>query len=160
LWCFPSFPMKRSMLLLIVVVPMLTGLPVRGHSAQDAVTDKHVAVLIERMLNADTEQKAFANLEGLGCAAVPAIIRRMDDRRRLPDPQIALRNKSPQAFEGIRHYGPEEVVDALAAILNQMTGQDFGFIYNGAADEERTKAIRGWRKYLETTPAPDLCKAG
>jgi hypothetical protein len=49
----------------------------------------------------------------------------MDDRRSLPDPRISLKNKSPQAFEGLRHYGPQEVVDALAAILNQITGQKF-----------------------------------
>jgi hypothetical protein len=116
--------------------------------------------LIEQITKAGTEQKAFADLEALGCPAVPAIIGRMDDRRSLPDPRISLRNKSSQAFEGIRHYGPREVVDALAAILNQLTGQDFGFIENGGTSEERTKAIQGWRKFLESTPGPDLCKAG
>lgn len=121
--------------------------------------DKRVGVLIERMLNAPTEQKAFSDLEALGCPAVPAIIRRMDDRRLLPDPRISLRNKSPQAFEAARHYGPVQVVDALAAILNQLTGQDFGSIYNGATGEERTRTVQGWRRFLEITPAPDWCRA-
>jgi hypothetical protein len=110
------------------------------------------------MLKADTEEKAFFDLEVLGCAAVPATIQRMDDRRTLPDPRISLRNKSPRAFEGIRHYGPSQVVDALAAILNQVTGRNFGFIYNGATGEERTKTVQGWRKLLDSTPSPDLCK--
>ena len=84
----------------------------------------------------------------------------MDDRRGLPDPRISLRNKSPQAFEGLRHYGPQEVVDALAAILNQITGQDFGFIYNGATDEERTKTVQRWRAFLHNTPTAKLCDRG
>lgn len=84
----------------------------------------------------------------------------MDDRRVLPDPRISLRNKSPQAFEAVRHYGPVQVVDALAAILNQLTGQDFGFIYSGGTSEETTKAVQGWHTFLDATPASDLCAAG
>lgn len=122
--------------------------------------DKRVAALIERMVKVETEAEAFADLEALGCAAVPSTIQRMDDRRSLPDPSIELVNKSPKAFEGIRYYGPTQVVDALAAILNQVTGKHFGFIYNGATDEERTKTIQGWRKFLDSTPAQDFCKAG
>ena len=152
--------MKCSALALVIVAFFGFMLPARGGTPQGAEIDKRVGDLIARMLHADTEQKAFLELEVLGCAAVPAIIQRMDDRRTLPDPRISLRNKSPQAFEGIRHYGPRQVVDALAAILNQETGQDFGFIYNGATDAERAKAIQGWRKFLESTPTPDLCKAG
>jgi hypothetical protein len=120
--------------------------------------DKRVAALIERMTKGGVkEQKAFSDLEALGCAAVPAIIARMDDRRDLPDQRISLVNKSPDAFEGRRHYGPEEVVDALAAILNQLTGQSFGFIYNGASDADRTKTVQGWREYLKKTPPEKLC---
>ena len=152
--------MKRTAFLLICVISIWAAYPPWCDASQDSATDKRVAVLIERMLKANTEQKAFSDLEALGCAAVPAIIRRMDDRRSLPDPRISLRNKSPDAFEGVRHYGPNQIVDALAAILNQLTGQDFGFIYNGATDEERTKTIQGWRKFLESTPVPNLCKAG
>ena len=122
--------------------------------------DKRVAVLIERMSDQKTEQQAFADLESLGCPAVPAIIERMDDRRKLSDPRISLRNKSPDAFEGLRHYGQEKIVDALAAILNQITGKNFGFIYNGATDAERDKTVRGWRDFLHTTPAAKLCGAG
>jgi hypothetical protein len=150
--------MKRSALPLAFLIAFSVAQPARCSNPRDAKKiDKRVGLLINRMLRADTEHKAFSDLEALGCAAVPAIIRRMDDRRVLPDPSISLRNKSPQAFEGIRHYGPIEVVDALAAILNQLTGQSFGFIYNGGTDEDRTKTVQGWRKFLETTPASDLC---
>jgi hypothetical protein len=122
--------------------------------------EKRVSVLIEKMTKNSTEQKAFADIEALGCQAVPAIIRQMDDRRKLPDPRISLRNKSSDAFEGMRFYGPEEVVDALAAILNQITGQDFGSIYNGASEKERSAAVRGWRDFLQKTPPDKLCSAG
>jgi hypothetical protein len=71
---------------------------------------------------------------------------------------ISLENESPDAFEGLRHYGPEKVVDALAAILNQITGQDFGFIYNGATEAQRTQAVQGWRNFLHKTPAAEVCR--
>ena len=128
-----------------------------AQAAKESPLDKKVAALIEKTLKRKTERGAFSELEALGCAAVPSIIKRMDDRRKLADPRISLMNKSPDAFEGMRHYGPELVVDALAAILNQVTGQDFGFIYNGASDAERAKAIKGWRDFLKATPPEMLC---
>jgi hypothetical protein len=129
-------------------------------AAQEPPADKQVALLIEKSLQRKTEQQAFSDLETLGCAAVPAIIKRMDDRRKLPVPRISLRNKSPDAFEGMRHYSPQVVVDALAAILSQITGQGFGFISNGATEAERTKTIQGWRDFLKKTAPSKLCDAG
>jgi len=79
---------------------------------------------------------------------------------RLPDPSISLVNKSPHAFEGMRHYGPVRVVDAPAAILDQIAGRHFGFIYNGGTDRERTKTVQGWRDYLRKASADSLCKGG
>ncbi|MEJ0070737.1 MAG: hypothetical protein WDO24_20665 [Pseudomonadota bacterium] len=81
---------------------------------------------------------------------VPAIVTLMDDRKPLPVPAISLANSFPGAFEGIRHYGPKLMVDALAAVLNQITGRNFGFIYNGASEEERRSAVDGWRHYALT----------
>ena len=152
---------ERSALSLVFVALLGFAYPAYCANPQGAKDiDKRVAVLIKRMLNAKTEQKAFSDLEALGCPAVPAIIRLMDDRRVLPDPRISLSNKSPQAFEAVRHYGPVQVVDALAAILNQLTGQDFGFIYNGGTDEERTRTVQGWNKFLDTAQVAELCGAG
>jgi hypothetical protein len=148
--------MNRSVLLMVSVVSLFSVFPARCGAYQDAITDKRVAVLIEMMLKADTEQKAFSDLEALGCGAVPARIRRMDDRRSLPDQHLSLRNRSPCAFQDTRHYGAIQVVDALAIILNQLTGQNF-WSHNGATDEERTRTIQGWRKFLQSTPAPNLC---
>lgn len=150
--------MRADRTVLFMVALIVGPLSFNCYSQRSSATvENRVSVLIGKMLNSSTEQRAFADLEALGCPAVPAIIKRMDDRRNLPDHRISLKNKSPQAFEGLRHYGPEKVVDALAAILNQITGQDFGFIYNGATEAERTKTVREWRDFLERTPATNLC---
>ena len=124
---------------------------------QEKTIDKQVAALIAKMLNKSTEQQAFRDLEALGCAGVPAIIGQMDDRRTLPDPNISLSNNYPEAFDESRSYQPKVVVDALAAILSQITGQDFGFIYNGASEPQRKKAIQGWRGFLRNRPTSKSC---
>jgi hypothetical protein len=103
--------------------------------------------LIDAATRKDTQMVAFRQLEELGEKAVPAIIMLMDDRRDLAIPQITLSNP-PRHWEAVRHYGPKKVVDALAAILNQLTGESFGFIYNGGTERERQAAIEGWRIFL------------
>lgn len=120
-------------------------------------TDSAVAALIEKALDPQAQFRAFAELEALGCDAAPAIIRRMDDRRPLPRRGLSLSNRAPGAFEGMRHYGPVQLVDALAAILNQVTGRSFGFIYHGATADERTKAVKGWQDYLRRVGPTNVC---
>ncbi|WP_443749811.1 hypothetical protein [Asticcacaulis solisilvae] len=94
----------------------------------------------------DQQQAIFETLEALGPDAVPAIVAQMDDRRPLAAPVISLKNLSPGAFEATRHYGPKTVVEALDAVLNQITGE-FGTIYNGGSDAERDSAVAAWRVY-------------
>lgn len=93
------------------------------------------------------QERVFERLEALGADAVPAIVAHMDDRRHLRDPRISLRNQATDAFEAYRHYGPERVVDALAAILSQVAGQSFGEIEHGGSERERRAAVAGWRVY-------------
>lgn len=95
----------------------------------------------------DRQARIFSEIEELGPSAVPALIALMDDLRPLAFDQISLVNNFPGAFEGIRHYGPERVVDALAAILNQITSESFGNIHNGGTEEQRSHAVAGWRTY-------------
>jgi|HubBroStandDraft_5_1064220.scaffolds.fasta_scaffold45110_4 hypothetical protein len=122
-----------------------------------------VKALIDRTTTRDGATEAFKNLEALGQDGVSAMIAQMDDHRDLGVQQIELVNP-PNFWEGIRHYGPKEVVDALSAILNQITAEEFGFIENGGSDEERDHAVAGWRIYddvlrnhptaLKPEPAP------
>lgn len=128
-------------------------------AGQDEV-DHLVAGLIENALKPNAQTEAFGQLEALGCMAVPSIIRRMDDRRKLPISRVSLENKSPDAFEAVRHYSPELMVDALAAILNQVTGEHFGFIYNGASETERAATIKKWREYLDRVGPGGVCGKG
>ena len=121
--------------------------------------DKRVTTLIEKMSDQKTEQQSFTDLESLGCPAVPAIIKHMDDRRKLPDPHIERINP-PGAFEGLAHYGPEKIVDALALILANTTGQQFGWIYNGATDTERDQAVHDWREFLQYMNVGDCSAPG
>ena len=103
--------------------------------------------LIDAITHKDTQMAAFGDLEALGPKAVPAIILLMDDRRELAEKAISLRNP-PGQWEGIRHYAPKTVTDAMAAILNQITAEDFGMIENGGTERERREAVNGWRIYL------------
>ncbi len=115
--------------------------PIVQHSSE-------VRSLIEDMLITSKATAAYAKLEKMGIQAVPATICLMDDRRELAVKGISLENKSPQAWEAMRHYSPKLVVDVLEAILNQITGKSFGTIHNGGTEEERANTVNGWRIYL------------
>ena len=106
-----------------------------------------VSQLVEQTITKNTEQAAFASLEALGTPAVPYLLSHLDDTRPLPEHEIGLANTSPDAFEGVRHYSPATVHDALAAILNQITGQNFVTVYNGATPLERQANINQWRAW-------------
>jgi hypothetical protein len=93
------------------------------------------------------QQRVFDQLLALGVEAVPAIIAQMDDRRLLLTREISLANHSPSAFESVRYYGPEQVVDGLDAVLNQITGESFGEIVNGGSKQMRDATVAGWRVF-------------
>lgn len=101
------------------------------------------------------QQRVFDQLQALGPSAVRAIISQMDDRRPLRTQQLSLANRSPDAWETTRHYGPEQVVDGLDAVLNQMTGSSFGSIVNGGSDRERDAAVSAWRVYANDIACPN-----
>ena len=100
------------------------------------------------------QQQVFDSLVDLGSDAVPAIVSQMDDRRPLRTQAISLENRSPDAFEATRHYGPEQVVDGLDAVLQQITGASFGTIVNGGSERERAATIAGWRVYASDQGCP------
>ncbi len=122
------------------------------HFAQITVetipVEQKVKTLIEDMLDARKATIAYKKLEEMDKEAVPAIIQYMNDMRELPVKHIQLENKSPNSWEKYRHYGPQKVIDVLAAILNQVTGEYFGEIHNGGTDKQRVNAYHGWINWL------------
>jgi hypothetical protein len=120
--------------------------------------DSQVSDLINSALRPDSQAISFQKLESLGCKAVPFIINHMEDYRQLPRHEIVLRNDAINAFEATRHYGPQLMVDALAAILNQITGRSFEFIYNGGTVEQRKREVERWHLYLNDSAAVASCK--
>ncbi len=107
-----------------------------------------VKALIEDMLVASKAESAYVNLERLGKSAIPTIICQMDDRRELAIKSITFINNFPNSTETTRHYTPQVVTDVLAATLNQVAWNSFGYIFDGASEEERVSVINGWRIFL------------
>jgi hypothetical protein len=123
---------------------------------------RRVTVLVGATVWSWTEAAAFSELERLGNPAVPYIVSHLSDYRTLPIQKIELKNNSRGAFEGIRHYSPQTVHDALTAILNQITGQHFEGVYNGATPEVRARnrqAWTGWCKKVFPTKT-ETCEHG
>jgi hypothetical protein len=117
-----------------------------------------VSALINKTTMKNDAAQAYKGLEALGRDGVSAIVAQMNDRRDLGVQWIDLVNP-PNFWEGIRHYGPKKVVDALSAILSQITGEDFGDIVNGGSDAERDHDVAGWRIYDDILRNhPDLLK--
>lgn len=132
--------------------------------------DGKVARLIGRLVLRDHDQvqATVTALEMLGQPAVPSMIRRIDDRRPMPVGTISFENRSPDAFEGVRHLGVARVIDALNLILYDLTGENVGTIVvdNGPGgggdspnlDPQRRAVVNGWRAYLarrdKTLPVP------
>ena len=110
--------------------------------------------LIDEMTDEATQQDAVRQLQRLGPRAAPSIIRLMDDRRPLPVGHTMFINTNPRAFEGITHYGPKVVVDALATVLAFMTEQSFGSIESGGSEDQRRAEVSGWRVYLHYSTNP------
>jgi hypothetical protein len=131
-------------------------------SPESALSDA-TSVHLERALEARSQaaqQAEFDAIVASGCDAVPSLVRHLGDNRRLPVSYIRLQNRSKDAFEAYRQYGPETVTDAVAAMLSQATGRDFGFIYNGASQSQRAATVAAWRRYARETPAEKLCSGG
>jgi hypothetical protein len=107
-----------------------------------------VKALIDEMTDPATQQDAVWRLQRLGPRAAPSIIRLMDDRRPLPSKHTMFINTHPKAFEGITHYGPKVVVDALTTVLAFMTEYSFGSLESGGSEDARRTAVNAWRVYL------------
>lgn len=87
----------------------------------------------------------FERLESLGDAAATAMVMQMNDRRPLAVPRLSLGSgKGPNSR---RRHEPQLMIDALAAMLEQVTGQRYGQPYAGGRESQRQLAYDGWRLY-------------
>jgi len=147
--------MRTTSLLFLLFA--LAACSVRSNSADFLA--KQVAEQVENLTKAPASQeRALHELEAMGDAAVPFIVGHLGDTRPLAEPRMSLVNHASDAFEGLRHYGPDTVHDALSAVLNQITGQSFEFVYNGATAEERNLNRTHWvtwcqARYHESAPS-------
>ena len=110
-----------------------------------------VELMVDRRTDPGTAQAVYEAVIALGKEAVPAIIKYMDDRRKLNIPKITLVPWWPDAHEGLVHYGPETVTDVLSVALMALTNQDLTAIYNGGTELERAQAVRIWKIYERRT---------
>jgi hypothetical protein len=140
--------------LLLAAIPTTTPTPTPLPFAPEASRSVERAVTAK---SAEEQQSAFDALLQLGCPAVPALAQYLSDARHLSFHSLRLRNEARDAFEAYRLYGPETVGDAIAAILNAVTGQHFGFVYNGSTESERAECARRWRAFIASTPRSELC---
>ena len=107
--------------------------------------ETRVSNLVDQTTRSDKlGRRAYEELEALGTQGVPHLVGHLGDEREVATSEIALVNHSPDAFEGIRHYRPKTVHEALSAVLNQVTGQSFVFVYNGAPQPEHERNRRAW----------------
>lgn len=113
--------------------------------------ESRVSRLVDQTTKSEkVAQKAFANLESLGNQAAPYLVAHLGDIRPLTTKEISLDNKASDAFESERHYGPEAVHDASAAILSQITDRSFVIVYNGATPQEREENRKKWVEWCRS----------
>ncbi len=117
--------------------------------------ESEVQSLIELMVRKDMDpagaQEVYEAVIGLGKEAIPAMVKYMDDRRKLNIPKITLAPWWPDAQEGLVHYGPETVTDVLSIALMVLTDESLTSIYNGGTELERAQAVRIWKIYERRT---------
>lgn len=136
----------RNWAKVVLLAAFLPGCAANGTATKDPLAQQ-VASLVDATTHKSTEVQAFIELESLGDDAVPYLVGHLGDERSLPIKQISLVNKASDAFERMRHYGPTVVHDALSALLNQITGKSFEFVYNGSTSVEREADRRQWQDW-------------
>jgi hypothetical protein len=130
--------------------------------AQTLSFSAKISALVNDLTVKEREIEAMRTLESIGSEGIPYMVAHLKDMRPIPVPSISLVNHSPTAFEGLRHYSPKTVHDALSAILNQITGQHFEFVYNGASETMRKANLEQWHLWcIKTFPAQaSICTTG
>lgn len=143
----------------VLLLALLAGSSVAQEATSaTAESVRELADAAAKAASCEAQQGAFDRIEEIGCAAVPSLVAYAGDRRALSCAMIKLRNKSPNAFEAARHYSPRLVGEAVQALLNQITGQHYGAVYNGGTDSELEASAAQWRAYVAHTPSARVCR--
>lgn len=116
-----------------------------------------VHALVDALTREDDEQNAIAKLVLLGPEAVPYLVGELNDFRKLPAESIQIQAHGVDSFEAARFYRPQVVHDVVAAILNQITGIGFEFVYNGADGVRRSRNLKQWQDWC-VSAYPDKIK--
>ena len=119
--------------------------------ARPAPIDRDVAAQLSRLTDPATSPAALKAILALGCPAVPALIRQLDDPRPYAGPALHL----ILGFEAMREDTPRVLTDAIVALLNQLTGRTFGVM---SEREDRNRTIRRWENWLAATEG--RCSSG
>jgi hypothetical protein len=120
-----------------------------------------VAALLQNIArDPDEEALGFAKLLKLGPLAIPAIVRHLDDERALKNREIILTRSRPDTREPLVRYHPNTFGDALMPVLQQMSGQNFGYSDHLMGDDRRKSAIAGWRIFAQYVLAESLSARG
>jgi hypothetical protein len=109
--------------------------------------DQRAAALIENLLKSETANQAADGLLSLGPDAIPALIRRIDDRRRLALGSISVPT-GPGGFEGLAHYKPKEVIDFISLVVALKAHEGVESLPNGGTAQARSRVVDGWRVWL------------
>jgi len=154
--------MKKLVLLVSVTAVLLAGC---GTTKRTTLASQ-ITTLVDQTTNSQTEADAFLRLESYGENGVPYLVSHLGDMRPLGDKNMTLKNiviiDSKKTEQGQRMYSPEVVHDALAALLNQITGKSFEFVYNGSDPATRATNRKEWQDWCVKT-YPDqkaICKKG
>ena len=135
----------------LMVLSVLSGCA--SGSAHDSLSNRVSRLVDEATMSTRSQEKALSELGRLGEPAVPYLVGHLGDMRPLARSEISLTDSALNSFEGLRHYSPDTVHDALAAILNQITDQNFVFVYNGATHQEREENRDKWAEWCHSTYA-------
>lgn len=96
-------------------------LPVGRGTAEDA----QIRRLFDGLTGKSTQEVAWGQLLKLSRRDVPAVVRLMNDHRRIPYFGAPLPNLAPDAFEKFRQYGAGSVHEAATHLLDHLTGNSF-----------------------------------
>jgi hypothetical protein len=112
-------------------------------------SDFEVKKLLNGLVDSDTQDESWKGLTSLNSSAVPALIRLMDDKRKLAPGHYFY-----ASHDNHFNYAPVIVQDAVSIILNKLTQTSFEFTANGGTSEVRKRDLAAWRAWLYYNQRP------